>query len=230
MNPATLLHLQDSASETHDAEGRSRATELVCVLLCGGESRRMGEDKATLELAGRSLLQRALDALRGLDAPIVLATGPRDRYSGTGLVRVQDAPDTAGPAAGLIAAIESMPAKRYVLVACDMPRLDARLLDRLVARAAEGDLDACFFQSKSGREPLCAVYSRRILDQLRSAQARGKRRVTAFLDEPGAEKLRIGTLGVDELGGELRGLDCARNVNTPEDLRDERRAWEGGRA
>jgi len=190
----------------------------------------MGEDKARLELAGRTLLDRALEALRGLAAPILLATGPRDRYLDLGVDRVQDAPDTAGPAAGLLAAMERSPADRYVLVACDMPRLDARLLSTLVNRAQQGDLDACFFESETGREPLCAVYSSRILPALRSAQARGNRRVTAFLGEAGAERLRIGTLGVDELSEELRALDCARNLNTPEDLRDERRAWEGDSA
>lgn len=230
MNRTTLLHVRDSASETGKATSRLEEAELVCVLLCGGQSRRMGEDKAGIELAGRTFLDRALEALRALDAEIVLATGPQDRYGDTGLARVQDAPRTAGPAAGLLAAMESIPARRYVLVACDMPRLDPRVLDRLVQCAETGDLDACFFESESGREPLCAVYSGRILGLVRSAQARGKRRVTAFLDEPGAENLRVGTLGVDELDGELRGSDCARNVNTPEELRDERRAWEGGRA
>jgi molybdenum cofactor guanylyltransferase len=227
VNPAAELLLRDTVSDAADGSG---ATAVVCVLLCGGESRRMGQDKARLELAGRTLMDRALTALRGLDAPILLATGPRDRYADLGLQTVQDAPETAGPAAGLLAAIEHLQADRYVLVACDMPRLDARLLDALVERALEGDLDACFFESETGREPLCAVYSHRILPALRSAQARGKRRVTAFLGEAGAEQLRIGTLSVDELSGELRALDCARNLNTPEDLRDERRAWEGGGA
>ncbi|MCA8978752.1 MAG: molybdenum cofactor guanylyltransferase [Planctomycetes bacterium] len=224
MNQETLVH-------SHDTVNGTRATaRLVCVLLCGGESRRMGEDKAAIELAGRTLLDRALDALRDLDAPIVLATGPSDRYPESGLPSVQDAPRTAGPAAGLLAAMEAWPAERYVLTACDMPRLDAGLLRRLVERAEADDLDACFFTTERGHEPLCAVYSRRILGLLRSAQAHEKRRVTAFLDERGADALRVGTLGVDDLPRGLRERDCARNVNTPEELRDERRAWEGGGA
>lgn len=213
-----------------DASEGPHAVAVVCVLLCGGESRRMGQDKARLELAGRTLLERVIDTLNDLDAPIVLATGPTDRYAELGVERVLDAPGHVGPAAGLLAAIEQRTADRYVLVACDMPRLDARLLDALVERAQADDLDVCFFESETGREPLCAVYSHRILDLLQAAQAEGNRRVTAFLDQPGSERLRIGALRVDELGGDLRGKQCARNVNTPEELRDERRAFEGGGA
>jgi len=187
----------------------------------------MGEDKARIELDGATLIERALAPLRALDAPLVLATGPRDRYADLGLQRVLDADGTAGPAAGLLAAMIAVPAQRYVLVACDMPRLDARILNALLARAEEQDLDACLYESAGGREPLCAVYAHRVLGFVRSAQARGRRRVTAFLEEPGSEGLRCGVLRHDELDAELRGVDCARNLNTPDDLRAERDALEG---
>lgn len=190
----------------------------------------MGEDKARVAIAGRSMIDRTLDVLRELAAPIVLATGPSDRYADLGFERVRDGHGTTGPVAGLLAAIEHRAAERYLLVACDMPRLDARLLKALVQRSETEALDVCFFESERGREPLCAVYSRNVQSSLQAAQAHGKRRVIAFLDEPEAESLRVGVLRADELGGGLRDLDCARNLNTPEELREERRAWEGGGA
>jgi len=190
----------------------------------------MGEDKARLELAGSSFMEHALATLRDLDAPLVLATGPQNRYADFGLTCVQDAPDTAGPAAGLLAAMDAVQADRYLLVACDMPRLDARILDALLARSESKDLDACFFENERGREPLCAIYSRRILPALRAAQTSRRRRVMAFMDEPVGKDLRIGVLNVTELDAELRDVDCARNVNTPEEFREERRVWEGDRA
>ena len=192
--------------------------DLAAVVLCGGESRRMGAlgDKALLEVGGRTLLERAVDVLRELRPDVALACGPEPRYEDLGLELALDPVDGAGPLAGLVAALELADrrgATWLAVLACDMPRADAALLRRLHARAAERDLDACLFETADGLEPLYAVYRTTCLAPARRALEAGGRRLVSF---HGADGLAIGTLREDAL--EARGT--ARNVNRPDDLGD----------
>lgn len=230
------MQLTRSIMEVPDAEqgeGRARTQVLGGVLLCGGRSLRMGTDKARLLLDGVSLLECTAALLREVCGEVVLACGEEPRYVELGLPLVLDGPQPApdpgrstGPLAGLVAGLEALDTELTLAIACDMPRLERGLLRALEHRAREERLDACFLSSERGREPLCAVYSRRCVEPMRRALAAGRRRVTAFLDEVGFD-LRVGELRLEEL--EREGiLSAARlegvltNLNTPQELELER--------
>ncbi len=195
------------------------------IVLCGGLSRRMGEDKAELQLGGQSLLRRAVDLLSGVCDPVLLACGPHERYEEFGCALALDVTVDSGPVAGIIAGLEASTSAHSVVIACDMPLLSSAIIDALLTRARTDRLDVCFLTSERGLEPLCAVYGRRCLPALHSALAAGQRKVTAFLDEPhchagneqGLRGLKSGRVHVDELGGS-GGLSCLSNINTPEDI------------
>jgi molybdenum cofactor guanylyltransferase len=197
---------------------------LTGVVLCGGASRRMGVDKAEIELAGRTLLERAVAALAGACDEVLLATGGEPRYPSLGLSVVLDRVPGAGPLAGLEAGLEHARGEWVAALACDMPHADARLFERLHARARERDLDACLYEGPSGVEPLCGVYRRSCLPAVRAALDAGERRVVAFERHPTAEGRapRVGRLSEDELEPELAARRPSANVNTPEDLARER--------
>lgn len=207
-----------------------RAELIGGVLVCGGRSLRMGEDKARLRLDGRSLLERAAATLGEVCQPVVLACGSGPRYGDLGLPLVLDAQPDAGPLAGVVAGLEALETRRALVIACDMPRLSRIVFDALLARAEEGDLDACFLAGVGGLEPLCAVYSRRCLPAMKRSLAAGQRRVTAFLElEPEFQALaggplRVGRLELAELARAELAQELVTNLNTPEDLERERRA------
>jgi molybdopterin-guanine dinucleotide biosynthesis protein A len=192
------------------------ATEVSGVVVCGGQSRRMGRDKARLEVAGETLLARVVRELSSVVGEVVLACGPEERYADLGLPLALDGVEHGGPLAGIVAGLEAVRAPRALVVACDMPRLDARLLSALVARAEDEALDVCFLEGPGGIEPLCAVYGRRCLPAMRAALAAGRRQVRAFLGEE--KGLAVGRLLESELDEALRRSEPATNLNTPEDL------------
>lgn len=185
----------------------------------------MGTDKAALELDGRTLLGRAVDVLDALCGEVVLAAGPAPRagacYDELGREQVVDRIADAGPLAGLEAGLARARTPWTCALACDMPRADARLFERLLARAEERGLDACLFESRTGPEPLCGVYQAACLASVSAALAAGERRVLAFEDFATATGAppAVGWLREDELDAELRERECAFNVNTPPDLR-----------
>jgi len=182
------------------------------VVFCGGESRRMGRDKALLELGGESLVTRAAARLDELAGEVVLASGVRPRYPETGRTCVLDSGADLGPLGGLDAALDHAEhhlRERVLVLACDMPDLPSALLARLLARARRTDADLCLLAGPAGDEPLCAVVHVRARPAVRAALARGARRMDSFHGDVRVERL---ALAADELA-------LVANLNTPEDWR-----------
>jgi molybdopterin-guanine dinucleotide biosynthesis protein A len=211
---------RDSSTGTGPVPALEQVTGAV---LCGGASSRMGEDKAVLDLGGRSLLAHAVACLEPLTKRVVLACGSEPRYTSLGLDVVVDSVRGDGPAVGLEAALAAADTEWLAVLACDMPRVDAALFRRLLREAHARELDICLLATERGPEPLCGVYHRRCLAPLRAALARGERRVTGFHDEQLAPhethgrgtRLAIGTLDAS--------TERVLNLNTPADLEHERR-------
>lgn len=184
------------------------------IILAGGQSRRMGTDKALLRLApeGPRLLEMVLATLKPLASPILISTNRPTEYSWSGLPLVEDNYPGCGPLAGLEAGLAASPAELNFLVACDMPWLAAPLLEYLLQLAPP--YQAVIPLDQAGRaEPLCAVYSKSCLPVIRRNLAGGILKMTGWLTE-------INTLCVP--AAQLTQYDADlwsfRNLNRPEDL------------
>jgi molybdopterin-guanine dinucleotide biosynthesis protein A len=139
---------------------------LGAVVLSGGTAVRMdGADKASIEVDGVSLLERALSATA--DAEEVVVVG--DPVPTTRPVSwTREEPRSGGPAAGLLAGLDRFrrPTDVVAVLAVDMPRVTPATFVRLLA-ALPGH-DAAVLVDGGGRtQPLCAVYLRRALDRAR---------------------------------------------------------------
>jgi molybdopterin-guanine dinucleotide biosynthesis protein A len=193
----------------------------------------MGTDKARVDLGGRSLLQRAVDALRPVVDQVLLATGPTPRYAEFGIPLVLDARADGGPLAGLEAALAAVDADlelggagRVAVLAVDMPGVDSALVERLFERAERDDVDALLLASDSGVEPLCAVYHVRVLPAVRAALDAGERRMIAPFEHSLASGSGpcLASVHARELGAE-RATD---NLNDPADLERARSHFDRG--
>ena len=196
-------------AETCTPAGRTTPgpAEVTGVVLCGGRSRRMGADKALLEVGGRRLIDAALDALRPVAGRVVLASGSERRYGELGLEVALDSIENGGPLAGLLAGLEVADTEWCAALACDMPRAAADQLSALLERASADGLDACLLENEGGLEPLFGVYRTSCIPAIRAALAAGERRMVSF-----HAGLSVGTLRSE-------GPGPALNVNTPGELR-----------
>jgi molybdenum cofactor guanylyltransferase len=130
---------------------------LTAVLLTGGLSRRMGTDKATMAVAGKSAWIRQLALLREL-RPEVLWLSARSRpvWCPPELEVILDTPPSRGPLSGLAAALHRLETSHLFVVAIDLPRLTPEMLSRLWSLAQPG---CGVIPVNDGHyEPLCAVY------------------------------------------------------------------------
>lgn len=197
--------------------GASGDGPVLGLVLCGGESRRMGRDKARVELGGRTLLERACGVLEPLCDEVLLASGPVPRYLEFGRLEVLDRRASgSGALAGVEAGLWTLRGRAadgwLLVLACDMPGVEEQLLARLLARARAEALDLLLLESERGPEPLAGVWSAAMLESVRAALDAGEAKMTA----PERFATRRGTRPV--CGRERVELACVRNLNTPADL------------
>ena len=182
----------------------------IGVILSGGQSRRMGRDKAGLSLAGQSFLDRMTKELSPLFDGIYVSVDRPGRYPGC-----RELPDLRpgqGPLAGLEAAFLRTGTEAVFLTAVDLPFASPDLARRVLAGAGDGD--ACVIRRRDGGvEPLFALYRRSCLPALTACLDEGRRAVKALLD-----RVDCRWLEEDDLGG----FDLERalwNINTQTDFR-----------
>lgn len=185
------------------------------VILAGGRGRRLGRDKATLEIGGETLIERAVRRMSSLADDIVVVARPGQRWSSwLDAAEARSVPDLwpysgvlAGIAAGLLAARRNW----CFVMACDMPFVNPDLVRQMLSASLESD--AVVPRLDVGVEPLHALYHRRCLPALLDALAQGRRRIISFHGP-----LRIhyhDTAAFAQIDPEHRSFF---NINTPEDV------------
>jgi molybdopterin-guanine dinucleotide biosynthesis protein A len=186
----------------------SEPAPLLGLVLAGGRSSRMKRDKATLRYHGISQLDWACQRLAPFVQQVFVSVraDQRDDPARNAWPQVVDQLENAGPMAGIAAAQALRPDAAWLVLACDLPFLDAGTLQRLCAARDAGGLATAFRSEFDGLpEPLCAIYEPRSREQLAESLANGRQCPRKFLLNSGAALLDLPS---------ARALD---NVNSSEE-------------
>ena len=143
-------------------------------VLAGGRSTRMRQDKALLQLAGRPLLELALDKLGALplaSAPRI--AGARPELSSFAPV-IADLHPGCGPLSGIEAALAASTMPLNVFLPVDMPLLPAQFLLWMLRRAEITGAVVTVPRINGWPQPLCAVYHRQLLDHITASLLAGE--------------------------------------------------------
>ena len=187
-------------------------SEVSAFILAGGNSTRMGSDKAFALLNGRTLLARMLEAARSLTS-YVRIIGDSAKYAPFAPV-VEDIFPGCGPLGGIHAALRSSATDLNVILAVDTPFVSLALLQFLVTRAR--NVPAAIVtvaQANGGFQPLCAVYRRQFAEAAEQALRGGRHKIDALFDPASTQVIRG-----DELESAGFSPNIFRNLNTPDDL------------
>jgi molybdopterin-guanine dinucleotide biosynthesis protein A len=182
------------------------------LLLAGGESRRMGRDKAAIEIDGETMLARTA-RLAG-EACDEVFVSVRSAVTDDALRRqwpmIEDAADGVGPLAGILGAMRARPDVDWLVLACDLPRLDAATLHALLtaAAAAQHAPAVAMRSERDGTpEPLCALWRPAMRPRIERQLAEDRRCPRRCLMEASVPLVPAVTPG------------ALANMNGPEDLR-----------
>ena len=181
---------------------------LAAAILAGGRSRRMGRTKAVIEVDGRAMADRVIDAARTVGAdPVVILGGDPDELSALNASVVPDRYPGEGPVAGVLGALRHFEgvADRVLVLPCDLGHLDAdTLLPLLEAEAGDG-FSQVWVAATDRLEPMCAIWSTGAADRVQELFDGGERALHVVIGE-----LPHVAVTVDPTG--------LANINTPDDL------------
>lgn len=184
------------------------AAPVYGLLLSGGASQRMQRDKAQLNYAGEPQLLRAWRALSAVTerAFVSVRESQRDDPLRAQLPQLVDSYDAVGPVAGILSAQDAYPEAAWLVIACDLPRLDEATLRSLLA-SRDPSKEAIAFTSRFDElpEPLCAIWEP-------SSHARLKQRYDNGSYCPRKALIQSDILLLPAPGAALD------NVNTPEEF------------
>lgn len=217
-----VFDLDDVKSLADYVEGRYVRPRVTVVIQAGGESRRMGQSKATVPFGGRPLICRMIERLSPVADELIITTNEaeklgflKEQYPGLDIKLVPDEMNVRGALPGLYTAFKVASNPYVAIVACDMVFASAPLVAMQAQAMKETGVDVVVPRNKHGYEPFHAVYRRdTCLTPVHDALERGEKRAQSFFNavniyEYGQECV----LEVEPMGG------CFINVNTPEELK-----------
>lgn len=197
------------------------------VVLAGGRSSRLGEDKRRLRLWGEqgpTLLERTVALMASLCPDVVVVLNDPEAWPGLPAHLVGDQYPDGGALGGIYSGLAATAEQHALVVACDMPLLSRPLLEAMLARPR--DYDALVPRSPTpgaarnnlDAEPLHAIYGKTCLEPMRATLESGRRQIAAFFP-----LVRVVYLEPDDIRRHDPQGHSFLNINTVEQMGDVRR-------
>jgi molybdopterin-guanine dinucleotide biosynthesis protein A len=195
-------------------------TDVTGILLAGGKSRRMGEDKRFLLVGERSLFDRSLDVLRSLFQNVLVVIAQDSPPLKTDVPVLQDLVPDCGGMGGLYTGLRQAKTEHVFVVACDMPFLNPAVIRYIVGLRA--DTDIVMAHLENGLQPTHALYSRRCLPVVEEMVRSHRVKVQDIVSHPALRVRLITKAELIKIDPEGRSF---LNVNTQSDLDSARKAY-----
>lgn len=184
--------------------------DITGAILVGGKSRRMGRDKAFLQVAGRPLFERILEVFRGSLDHVLLIGNREERFADYGLPVLPDI-YPGSSLGGLYTGLHYATTEHVFVSSCDLPFPNADVL-RYICSQKEG-FDAVVPRTSYGYEPLFALYAKSCLGPIRAQLERGEYCAYAYYHQ-----IRVRYVPQQDLVPLDRDGRAFLNVNTPEEF------------
>ena len=178
---------------------------LTAIILAGGKSSRMGQDKAFIPWKGKRFIEHSIAAAEKV-APRVILSGDKQRLLEFGLEVIEDAEEGKGPVYGLASCFSQVETENALVLSCDVPQVSASDLEYFIQNH-EPKVDVTCYAYDGKAMPLIGVYSSSSFEAFIKAVKREEHKLFTVLSE-----LNVNTI-------DYKGVDGLMNINTPQDLK-----------
>ena len=202
------FNLDPGTIDLHDGHWRLREPA-TAIVMAGGSSTRMGQDKSLLPIEGHPMIQHVCDQLHDHFDEVIVSANDPSKYAFLELRVVPDRKPGMGPLMGLASTLATATHELALAVACDIPNIDINLAHRMLNLAPDHDVVVPRTATSDGvrMEPLFAVYRKSTTDRMFELIEQGERRIRRLFDN---DRVRF----VD-----LEAEASPENLNTKEDYR-----------
>ncbi len=181
------------------------------IILSGGESKRMGSDKAFIKVGGETLIERVVTLFKEIFTEVIIVSNNIVAYEGLGVRVVSDVMDVKGSLVGIYSGLIHSNHPYSFVAGCDMPFLNKELIQYMIS--LEGNYDILVPKVDGHYEPIHAVYSARCVKCIeRSIKNNNLKIIDTF------KQLKIKTVDEDILRRYDPDLLFKANVNTKSDM------------
>jgi len=182
------------------------------VILSGGKSIRMGENKAFLEIRGKRIIEHTVDVLQGMCNQVILVTNELLEYSYLDLEVAADLIPKSGSLVGIYTGLCYSSSAYSFITACDMPFLNRKVIEYMLT--IRNNYDVVIPHLQDGYHPLHALYSKRCIKFIKEQIREDNLKITDFFN-----RVRVREVSSDEIISLDPDLKSFLNINTPEDLK-----------
>ena len=190
-----------------------RSTTLTLAIIAGGQSRRMGRDKAFVELGGKTLIEHVIKRSHDLgQAETILITNKPADYAHLGLPMYADVLPDKGSLGGIYTALMVAQSRDVLVLACDMPFIKPAVL-RLMIAQMDADTDIIVPRVDGYPQGLHAIYKKSCIEPIREQLAAHRLKIIRFYD-----RMRVRYLDEDEYRAFDPDGQSFTNLNTPAEL------------
>ncbi|MGY8886185.1 MAG: molybdenum cofactor guanylyltransferase [Flavobacteriales bacterium] len=191
-----------------------KKSTITGIILAGGKSSRMGEDKGFLKLNGKTFMSSIIAALKPIVGEIIIVSN-NSEYDVFNLKRVADSMEDSGPLAGLYSGLLHSETENNIVLSCDVPLISSSVLKKLL-EGAPSEAEVIQFESEGKTMPLVAMYKKKCRHHFLKLLQTNERRLRFAIDQ-----LDVKTITLDsELG------KTVRNINTISELKDLKHEFE----
>lgn len=180
--------------------------QITGIILAGGKSSRMGQDKGFLMHQDITFIQRIINALKPISQQLLIV-GDNPNYDSLGITRISDQFTNSGPLSGLYSGLNASKTEYNLVLSCDVPLVNSDMLLELIPQD-NTQTDAVIYTYKNRKMPLIGYYNKKVVPILENELQHKRLKLTAALD-----KINYRTIEIPS-----KWESAVKNINTPEDL------------
>ncbi len=194
-------------------------SEITGVILAGGQSRRMGFNKAEADMHGASMLNRMIDKMQQLTHTLIVSVGATP-YPNIKLPQIPDEFPQCGPMGGIYSVLKTYNSSLNLVVSCDIPLVSVSLLKYIVSEARNNNAQITVPVDQTGElQMMCAVFRKEVIPILKQQIDSGAVKMKGLLELVSVEYIKINE------NHPLYDEHAFINVNNPSSLEQVRKLW-----
>ena len=183
--------------------------EITAVILAGGKSSRMnGKDKGLMNFRGQELIRHVLRVVEPRVSEVLISANRNiELYENFGKVIMDELEDFQGPLAGVSSALKVCFTRYLLVLPCDSPLIDEELIDNLISRMGETEVDICVAHDGSIMHATFAIIDAKLGKSLEEFLENGGRKMALWYRQHSIERIDVSSQ-----------LEVLTNLNRPEDF------------
>jgi molybdenum cofactor guanylyltransferase len=187
----------------------SEKMEITVIILAGGKSSRMKEEKGLVYFNGKKLVEHVIESVKKITNKIIIITA-NSAYEQFGYPCIEDEMKDKGPLGGIFTGLVHSSTQKNLVVGCDMPFLSERILSELINKCS--DEDVLLTEHLGLAEPLCSIYDRSCITHIRPLLEQNQLKIT---DALAGLKTRVISFDKEEwfAGNEFANINSIEELN-----------------